>query len=84
MNQSQIACETQSAILAVFKEHFKHMLGEDSGNHIYATKADTLVCENVIPAEDDAGERVEDGDDAAPPPAAADVELDDVFSFPSL
>tara|TARA_Y100001934_G_scaffold265275_1_gene343264 strand:- start:971 stop:1300 length:330 start_codon:yes stop_codon:yes gene_type:complete len=56
MNQAQIACETQSAILAVFKEHFKDMLGEDSGNHIYATKADSVVCENVIPAEDDAGE----------------------------
>ena len=56
MNQTQIACETQSAILAVFAEHFKGMLGEDSGNHIYTTKADTLVCENVIPADDDQGE----------------------------
>tara|TARA_Y100000817_G_scaffold307654_1_gene294366 strand:+ start:165 stop:494 length:330 start_codon:yes stop_codon:yes gene_type:complete len=56
MNQTQIACETQSAILAVFKDHFKGMLGEDSGNHIHATKADKIVCENVIPAEDDAGD----------------------------
>ena len=56
MNQTQIACETQSAILAIFKDHFKQALGQDSGNHIHATKADKIVCENVIPAEDDAGE----------------------------
>tara|TARA_B100000131_G_C17979277_1_gene557895 strand:+ start:569 stop:898 length:330 start_codon:yes stop_codon:yes gene_type:complete len=56
MNQTQIACETQSAILAVFKDFFKEELGQDSGNHIHATKADKIVCENVIPAEDDAGE----------------------------
>ena len=55
MNQAQIACETQSAILAVFKDFFKEELGQDSGNHIHATKADKIVCENVIPAEDDTG-----------------------------
>ena len=56
MNQTQIASETQSAILAVFKDHFKGMLGQDSGHRRYATKADKIVGENVIPAEEDAGD----------------------------
>lgn len=52
----QITCETQSAILAVFAEDFKDLLGQDSGNHVYATKADDMVCNNVVDAEDDPGE----------------------------
>jgi len=55
LSKDEVTCEAQSAILAVFKEHFKDMLGQDSGNHIHATKADALVCENVVNADDDAG-----------------------------
>ena len=51
-----ITCETQSAILAVFAEDFKDLLAEDSGNHIYTTKADDMVCNNVVNADDDPGE----------------------------
>ena len=62
MNQTQIACETQSAILAVFKDFFKEELGQDSGHHRYATKADKIVCENVIPADDDQGDWCRDAE----------------------
>ena len=55
LNKDEVTCETQTAILAVFCEHFKDLLGQDSGNHIHATKADALVCENVVNADDDAG-----------------------------
>ena len=51
-----IANQTQSAILEVFKDHFKRAIAQDSGNHIHTNKAEKIVCENVIPAEDDAGE----------------------------
>ena len=54
-NKDQIACEAQSAILEVFKDHFKRAAAQDSGNHIHTNKAEKIVCENVIPAEDDAG-----------------------------
>jgi len=52
----EITSETQSAILAVFAKDFKDLLAEDSGNHIYTTKADDMVCNNVIDADDDPGE----------------------------
>jgi len=51
-----ITCETQSAILAVFADDFKDLLGQDSENHIYTTKADDMVCNHVVNADDDAGE----------------------------
>ena len=56
LNKDEVTCEAQSAILSVFAKDFKDMLAEGSGNHIYATKADNLVCSSVINADDDAGE----------------------------
>ena len=56
LSKDEVTCEAQSIILSVFKEDFKYLLGEDSGNHIHATKADNLVCNNVVNADDDAGE----------------------------
>ena len=54
--KDQITCDVQSAILAVFANDFKDLLGQDSGNHIYTTKADDMVCNNVVNADDDPGE----------------------------
>lgn len=56
MNKDQITNETQYAIVSVFAEFFKDELAQESGNHIYATKADKIICENVVNADDDAGE----------------------------
>jgi len=56
MNKDQITNETQYAIVSVFAEFFKNELAQESGNHIYATKADKIICENVVNADDDAGE----------------------------
>ena len=56
MNKDQITNETQYAIVSVFAEFFKDKLAQESGNHIYATKADKIICENVVNADDDAGE----------------------------
>jgi hypothetical protein len=56
MPNDVITCETQSAILAVFAKDFKDLFAEDSGNHIYTTKADDMVCNNVVNADDDPGE----------------------------
>ena len=56
ISKDTIAEETQNAIVSVFAEFFKDELAQESGNHIYATKADTIICENVINADDDAGE----------------------------
>jgi len=56
LSKDEVTNEVQSTILSVFREFFKDELGQDSGNHIYATKADTIVCENVCNADDDPGE----------------------------
>ena len=56
ISKDTIAEETQNAIVSVFAEFFKDELAQESGNHIYATKADTIICENVVNADDDAGE----------------------------
>jgi len=55
-SKDKITCDTQSAILAVFAKDFKNLLGQDSGNHIYTTKADEMVCNQVVNADDDPGE----------------------------
>ena len=55
ISKDTIAEETQNAIVSVFAEFFKDELAQESGNHIYATKADTIICENVVNADDDVG-----------------------------
>ncbi len=55
ISKNTITEETQNAIVSVFAEFFKDELAQESGNHIYATKADSIICENVINADDDAG-----------------------------
>jgi len=56
MPNDVITSETQYAIVSVFAEFFKDELAQESGNHIYATKADSIICENVVNADDDPGE----------------------------
>ena len=56
LSKDEVTNEAQSAIMTVFAKHFKDMLAEDSGNHIYTTKADNLICNSVVNADDDAGE----------------------------
>jgi hypothetical protein len=56
ISKDTITEETQFAIVSVFADFFKDELAQESGNHIYATKADTIICENVVNADDDAGE----------------------------
>ncbi len=55
ISKDTITAETQFAIVSVFAEFFKDELAQESGNHIYATKADTIICENVVNADDDVG-----------------------------
>ena len=55
ISKDTITAETQYAIVSVFADFFKDELAQESGNHIYATKADTIICENVVNADDDAG-----------------------------
>jgi len=55
MPNDVITSETQYAIVSVFAEFFKDELAQPSGNHIYATKADSIICENVVNADDDPG-----------------------------
>ena len=56
LTKDQVTNEAQSAIMTVFAKDFKDMLAEDSGNHIHAIKADKLICNSVVNADDDAGE----------------------------
>ena len=56
LNKDEVTNEVQSTILSVFRDFFEDELAQDSGNHIYATKADNLVCNSVVNADDDAGE----------------------------
>ena len=56
ISNDAITEETQHAIVSVFAEFFKDELAQPSGNHIYLTKADTIICENVVDADDDPGE----------------------------
>ena len=56
LSKDEVTNEVQSTILSVFREFFKDELGQDSGNHIHATKADNIVCENVVNADEDPGE----------------------------
>lgn len=56
ISNDTITEDTQNAIVSVFAEFFKDELAQESGNHIYATKADSIICENVINADDDPGE----------------------------
>ena len=56
MPNDVITSETQYAIVSVFAEFFKDELAQESGNHIYATKADSIIGQSVVNAEDDPGE----------------------------
>jgi hypothetical protein len=56
LNKDEVTNEVQSTILSVFRDFFEDELAQDSGNHIYATKADTIVGESVVNADEDPGE----------------------------
>jgi hypothetical protein len=57
----EVTEEVQYAIVSVFADYFKDMLATPSRNHIYATKADTVIAESVVLAEEDPGQWAPDG-----------------------
>jgi len=54
--QMEITEEVQEAIKVVFAYYYKDMLAAPSGNHVYATKADSVVAESVVTGDDDSGQ----------------------------
>lgn len=53
VKQEQLANDVAYAILQVFKDHFSDMANQESGNHIYANKAEMLIDGSVVAANDD-------------------------------